>query len=164
MGVSRYSFLDRAFLGHCNWFCSCCRVCSIVWFWNWVFIRLFTSVGFATGNGLDVVAERVYIVAAAVLDEGSLWAAVRIATHSLKSIFDQFLHVFARIIIEAKNAFEETLTKQDNHQPHFALFLAFLRLFEHARALARSLALCVRAGRRCARASLCRLHSACWCA
>ena len=56
------------------------------------------------------------------------------ATHSLfKSIFDQFLHVFARIIIEAKNAFEETLTKQDNHQPHFALFLAFLRLFEHAR-------------------------------
>ena len=89
MGVSRDSFLDRFFYCHCNWFCSCCRVCSIVWFWNWVFIRLFTFVGFATGNGLDVVAERVYIVAAAVLDEGSLWAAVRIATHSLKSIFDQ---------------------------------------------------------------------------
>lgn len=62
------------------------------------------------------------------------------ATHSLfTSIFDQFLHVFARIIIEAKNAFEETLTKQDNHQPHFALFLAFLRLFEYVRSEANTL-------------------------
>ncbi|MCI5146809.1 MAG: hypothetical protein D3923_15115, partial [Candidatus Electrothrix sp. AR3] len=57
-----------------------------------------------------------------------------IATHNLfTSIFDQFLKVYARTIHEAGQSLEESLTKQDRHEPHYALFLAFLRLFEHAR-------------------------------
>jgi hypothetical protein len=57
-----------------------------------------------------------------------------IATHNLfNSIFDQFLKVYARTVSDAKLALEATLTKWDRHEPHYALFLAFLRLFEYAR-------------------------------
>ncbi len=57
-----------------------------------------------------------------------------LATHNLfTAIFDQFLKVYARIVKEAGDALEESLKKWDRHEPHYALFLAFLRLFEHAR-------------------------------
>lgn len=62
------------------------------------------------------------------------------ATHALfKSIFDEFLKVFARVVVDAGKALEETLSKWDGHQPHYALFLAFLRLFEYARAAGNTL-------------------------
>ena len=61
-------------------------------------------------------------------------------THNLfKSVFDQFLKVFARVISEADRALNDTLTKWDNHEPHYALFLAFLRLFEYVRTEANTL-------------------------
>lgn len=57
-----------------------------------------------------------------------------IATHNLfTSIFDQFLKIYARTVSEAKLALEKTLTDWNGHQPHYALFLAFLRLLEYAR-------------------------------
>jgi hypothetical protein len=57
------------------------------------------------------------------------------STHTLfRSVFDQFLKVFTRVVGEAKAALDDTLTKRDTHVPHYALFLAFLRLFEYARA------------------------------
>jgi hypothetical protein len=56
-------------------------------------------------------------------------------THNLfKAVFDQFLKGFARAVGEAEKAFEGTLTDFDGHQPHYALYLAFLQLFERARA------------------------------
>lgn len=56
------------------------------------------------------------------------------ATHNLlTSVFDQFLKVYARTVAEAKKSLESTFTNWDSHEPHYALFLAFLRLFEHAR-------------------------------
>jgi hypothetical protein len=62
------------------------------------------------------------------------------ATHNLfKSVFDQFLKVFARVVGEAGRALDDTLTKWDKHEPHYALFLAFLRLFEYARSAANTL-------------------------
>ncbi len=57
-----------------------------------------------------------------------------IATHNLfTSISDQFLKVFARVIGEARLALEFTFTNWDKHNPHYALFLSFLRLMEYAR-------------------------------
>ena len=57
-----------------------------------------------------------------------------VATHNLfTSVFDQFLKVYARTVADAKAALEDSFTNQDNHQPHYALFLAFLRLQEYAR-------------------------------
>ena len=57
-----------------------------------------------------------------------------VATHTLfSSIFDQFLKVYARTVADANAALENSFTKQDNHEPHYALFLAFLRLQEYAR-------------------------------
>jgi Baseplate J-like protein len=57
------------------------------------------------------------------------------STHNLfKSVFDQFLKVFVRVIGDAKQALAGTLTDWDRHEPHYALFLAFLQLFEYARA------------------------------
>ncbi len=57
-----------------------------------------------------------------------------IATHNLfTSVADQFLKVFARVINEARLALEFTFTGWDRHDPHYALFLSFLRLMEYAR-------------------------------
>jgi len=57
-----------------------------------------------------------------------------IATHNLfKSVLDQFLKVYARIITEAKAALQSTFSNWDNHDPSYTLFLSFLRLLEYAR-------------------------------
>lgn len=63
-----------------------------------------------------------------------------IATHNLfKAIFDQFLKNYARVVNDGKLALEKTFTNWDRHEPHYALFLAFLRLFEYARTEANTL-------------------------
>lgn len=57
-----------------------------------------------------------------------------IATHNLfSSVFDQFLKTYARLVADAEAALQDTFTQYDGHQPHYALFLAFLRLLEQAR-------------------------------
>jgi hypothetical protein len=57
------------------------------------------------------------------------------ATHTLfKSVFDQFLKVFARVVAASKEALDDSLSDKDTHEPHYALFLSFLRLLEYARA------------------------------
>ena len=62
------------------------------------------------------------------------------STHNLfRSVFDQFLKVFARVVSEADKALKDTLDKWDTHEPHYALFLSFLRLFDYARTLANTL-------------------------
>jgi len=66
--------------------------------------------------------------------------ANHIATHNLfTSILDQFLKVYARTVSDAKAQLGDTYTNWDRHQPHYALFLAFLRLLEYARAEANTL-------------------------
>lgn len=63
-----------------------------------------------------------------------------IAAHNLfTSIFDQFLKAYARVVSDAKPALAATFTDWDRHEPHYALFLAYLRLFEYARAQANTL-------------------------
>lgn len=57
-----------------------------------------------------------------------------LSTHNLfTSIFDQFLKTYARVVSDAKDALENSFTNYDRHEPHYALFLAFLKLMEHAR-------------------------------
>ena len=56
------------------------------------------------------------------------------AGHALfKAIFDNFLQVLARVVSDAARELEQMLSTFDKHEPHYALFLAFLRLLEHAR-------------------------------
>lgn len=76
-----------------------------------------------------------------ILDNPKLFdRANHIANHNLfTSILDQFLKVYARTVGDAKQALDDTLTKWDRHEPHYALFLAFLRLLEFARAEANTL-------------------------
>jgi len=58
-----------------------------------------------------------------------------IATHNLfTSVSDQFLKVFSRVTSEARLALELTFTNWDRHDPHYALFLSYLRLMEYSRA------------------------------
>jgi len=52
--------------------------------------------------------------------------------NEIKSISNNFLKVYARTVSEARQAFGKSL-KWDRHEPHYTLFLAFLRLLEHAR-------------------------------
>src|SRR5437879_4832015 len=86
--------------------------------------------------------------AGAIAEDGSVYgsgagAFVQInhcATHNLfTSVFDQFLKVFARVVSEANAALDGTLTNWNTHEPHYALYLAFLRLFEYARASSNTL-------------------------
>lgn len=58
-----------------------------------------------------------------------------IASHNLfTSLFDELLKVYARIVIEAKQELEYSFIQNGNHEPHYALLIAFLRLFEGTRA------------------------------
>lgn len=60
--------------------------------------------------------------------------ADHIAMHNLfTSILDQYLKVYARLAVEARQALEKSLKEWDLHEPHYTLFLAFLRLMEYAR-------------------------------
>ena len=57
-----------------------------------------------------------------------------IATHNLfRSVFDRFLKVYARTVSSAAQSLEASFSARDTHEPHYALFLAFLRLYEHVR-------------------------------
>jgi hypothetical protein len=56
-----------------------------------------------------------------------------LATHNLfTAICDTFLAVYARVVGEARAAVEATIA-WNGHEPHYALFLAFLKLLEYAR-------------------------------
>ena len=56
------------------------------------------------------------------------------ATHNLFTAqFDLFLKAYARTVGDAKAALEKSLAGRDDHQPHYGLFLAFLRLNEFSR-------------------------------
>ncbi|MGY6275624.1 baseplate J/gp47 family protein [Methylomonas sp. MgM2] len=91
-----------------------------------------------TSNAADWPAHAAAIVPdASVYGSGAgLFERVNhIATHSLfTGIFDQFLKVYARSVTEAGTALQQTLTERDDHEPHYALLLAFLRLFDYVRA------------------------------
>lgn len=53
------------------------------------------------------------------------------ANHNLfTGIFDQYLAGYTKLVADAGAALEQTLTNRDSHQPHYALFLAFLKLFQ----------------------------------
>lgn len=65
------------------------------------------------------------------------------ANHNLfKSLFDQFLMAYAKIINDAETALTLSLTSLNNHSPHYTLFLSFLQLFkfskEHVNSLTQS--------------------------
>ena len=51
----------------------------------------------------------------------------------IKQLSAQFLMAYARTVTEARLSFEDSLKKWNRHEPHYAFFLAFLRLIEHAR-------------------------------
>jgi hypothetical protein len=88
------------------------------------------------GDYLGYLDDRVKNSATKIFgSENTLFKRINhIATHNLfTSIFDQFLKAYARVVNDAKLALEDTFTKWDGHDPHYALFLAFLRLFEDAR-------------------------------
>ncbi|MCX6218598.1 baseplate J/gp47 family protein [Spirosoma sp.] len=73
--------------------------------------------------------KSVYGTGASVFEKAN-----HLATHALfTSIFDQFLKAYARVVADAKTALDASLTSQDSHDPHYALFLAFLRLQEYVR-------------------------------
>jgi hypothetical protein len=62
-----------------------------------------------------------------------------LATHNLfTAACEGFLGVYARVVEDARAALEASFT-WDGHEPHYALFLAFLRLLEYARAEANTL-------------------------
>jgi hypothetical protein len=56
------------------------------------------------------------------------------STHTLfRSVFDQFLKAFVQVKAQANEALDLTLTNSNAREPHYALFLAFLQIFEYAR-------------------------------
>lgn len=91
-------------------------------------------------NYVNGIAGNLNLFSTALADDATLTADqkeyLRIqhaANHNLFSgIFDQYLFAFTKITSEAENELEKTLSNWDSHQPHYALFLAFLKLFKYA--------------------------------
>jgi hypothetical protein len=62
-----------------------------------------------------------------------------VATNNLfTAVGETFLGAYARVVADARAAVEATFGRPD-HEPHYALLLAFLQLFEHARAEANTI-------------------------
>jgi hypothetical protein len=56
------------------------------------------------------------------------------STHNLfRSVFNQFLRVFMRVVSAARTSLADVLDNFPSHPPHYALYLAFLKLLEYAR-------------------------------
>lgn len=49
------------------------------------------------------------------------------------SIFETLLAVYARTILDAGGALEKAMTERNDHEPHYTLFLVFLRLLQFVR-------------------------------
>jgi baseplate J-like protein len=93
--------------------------------------RIRFSKDWITDNSTSWNAYREAITAIPLIN-GSGSVFNHIATHNLFTlIFDQFLKTYSRVVDEARHVLEATF-KWDGHQPHYALFLAFLKLFEQA--------------------------------
>jgi len=88
------------------------------------------------GNGiLDTYFESLYI-ATTDYTQAQWLAYMKInhaANHNLfAGIFDQFLMAYSKLINDAEKELTITLESRNTHPAHYALFLAFLRLFRFA--------------------------------
>lgn len=73
---------------------------------------------------------------AAVVPDAEVWKVLNHAVnHNLFSgIFAEFLSAYARLVRDAQQQLVKTITQQNSHEPHYALFITFLHLFKHAQA------------------------------
>lgn len=55
------------------------------------------------------------------------------------AILDQFLRALTRVVQDASKQFQQTITDWDSHEPHLALYLAFLHLYQYAQNQANTL-------------------------
>lgn len=97
----------------------------------------FKLVGVSKAWGMDWNTDYPLIVADDSIYGPSAWTdhkrIVHAANHNLfSSAFDQYLQAYTRTVQEARRALLETLEKWDAHPAHYALFLAFLKLFQVA--------------------------------
>ncbi|MEO6455350.1 MAG: baseplate J/gp47 family protein [Ginsengibacter sp.] len=84
-------------------------------------------------NDLNIFSTSLADDIALTADEKEYLRIQHGANHNLfSSIFDQYLFAFTKITNEASTELEKTLTDWDSHQPHYALFLSFLKLFKYA--------------------------------
>ncbi len=68
------------------------------------------------------------------VQDGDVWTIINhVANHNLfSSIFADFLAAYARVVADAKKQLVATVTTQNTHEPHYALFLTFLHLTKSA--------------------------------
>jgi hypothetical protein len=112
------------------------------------FDALITGPGLSAGwpDGVGVVGWAAYVAVDPEPYKGAYGPSAtpvdqvnHLATHNLfTAICNAFLAVYARVVDEARAAVEATF-EWDGHEPHYALFLAFLKLLEYARGEANEL-------------------------
>lgn len=80
------------------------------------------------------VDKTIYHHNTAVVADADVWQVQNHAVnHNLFSgIFADFLSAYARIVRDAQQQLAKTITQQNSHEPHYALFLTFLHLFKYA--------------------------------
>ncbi len=76
----------------------------------------------------EIDTNTVYKVYDSKLDKSTLSKLL----NDIDAVFKEFYNSLKKIISAVPKYFNEALTKYPYHQPHFALFLAFLQLFKHA--------------------------------
>ena len=82
------------------------------------------------------------VLEASILPDQSIYGSpldiytniVHAANHNLfTAVFDQYLLAFSSLVKEATGGLSDTLNRYNIHQPHYSLFLTFLKLFEHGK-------------------------------
>jgi len=80
-----------------------------------------------------IILERDFSIFTNPLDADEYLSIQHAANHNLFSgIFDQFLFAYTKLVNDSLAELIKTLGDWDSHQPHYALFLSFLKLFKLA--------------------------------
>jgi hypothetical protein len=84
-------------------------------------------------NGISL-DEKVYDHPVPGLADSDVWKILNnVISHNLfSSVFSEYLSVYAKIVSEAQLQLIKTITGQNTHEPHYALYLSFLHLFRMA--------------------------------
>lgn len=87
-----------------------------------------------TYSGTDIVADATIFGDTASMTSVSEPISFALRHFFFTSVYEQFLQAFASTAGEATKALQQLLKKWNRHEPHFALFLAFLRLLQKEQA------------------------------
>ncbi|WP_147920706.1 baseplate J/gp47 family protein [Pontibacter qinzhouensis] len=101
---------------------------------DWLY-KPIAATSFSDYYETEITADKtIYNHPVTAIAEADVWKVLNhAANHNLlTSVFAEFLSGYARLVKEAQQQLVKSITEQNTHEPHYALYLAFLQLFQYA--------------------------------